>query len=139
MVLTEWHRARGGVDLPVARKSAAALTNPDDREASLRGCLLARAISEPDATLREAASREDFPQIAETAFRHWLTRDPGAAWNFTATFKEDPVLPVIVTALLKAEIDHRRVSESLPEVTTLLSRLSSGAGFRAGGKRTKVS
>lgn len=123
LFVRDWHRGRGAGDLPAAQKSAAALSDPDDRAAAMLGCLLARAATEPEAVLREAAGREDFPQIAETAFRRWLARDSGAAWNFAASLKDDLRVTHIAEAVVKAEMERRSLSETMPELTTLLGRL----------------
>ncbi len=123
LFLQEWHRGRASADAAAASKSASTQKDPDDREAALRGCLLARGVSEPEATLREAARREDFLEIAGETLRVWLPRDPSAAWNFANGFKNDPRLPALAAALLRAEAGRRRLSESLPELTSLLGRL----------------
>ncbi len=123
LFLREWHRARGETDLSAAQASATAQKDPDDREAGLQGCLLARALTEPQAVLQETLSREDIPEITLAAFRSWLSRDPAAAWNFAATCREHPALPGLAVAILKAGVGQRQLSTSLPELTTLLSRL----------------
>lgn len=123
LLITEWHRARGLVDGAAAAKSAAGLTDADDREAATAGTFLARAVTEPEITLRAAASRDDFPSIAETAALHWLPRNPGAAWAFALSMKDSPRLTDLTVALLKAEAARRRLTEAMPEIQSQLARL----------------
>lgn len=123
LILSAWHEARGLTEAAAAEKSAATLTDPDDREAALRGTFLARAATEPGITLRAAVARDDYPLIAAAAFRHWVPRNPGAAWAFPATMKESHRLTDIVAALLKTEMTRRRLTEALPEIQSLLERV----------------
>lgn len=123
LVITEWHHARGLKDAAAAEQSAAGLTDADDREAAAAGTFLARAVLEPEITLRAAASRDDFPRIAGTACMHWLPRNPGAAWAFAVSMKNSARLTDLVVALLKAEAARRRLTEAMPEIQSQLARL----------------
>ena len=120
--LRAWHRARALSDFAAAEKSAAALTDADDRESALAGCQLGRAAADPAAVLRDAVTREDFPLIAAAAFRHWLPRDSTAAWSFVSGRKDDPRIATLCAALIQAELERRRASDALPEIQTLLAR-----------------
>ena len=122
LFLREWHRGRAQSDAASANASAAAMQDGDDREAARAGCLLALAAADPETALSEAAMRADFPLIAAAAFRSWLPRDPNGAWKYVMSRTGDPRIAELCTALLQAEIPRRRLSESLPEIKSLLTR-----------------
>jgi hypothetical protein len=119
----EWHRARAAAKPGNAESSAAALADPDDKAAAQAGALFARAAAEPELTLRASLTRYDFTSLAEAAFNTWIHRDAASAWNFAASLKDDPRLPVIAAHMLRVESKRRRFSDHLQEMTSLLSRL----------------
>ena len=128
LFLREWHRGRAQSDVAAADQSTASLTDAGDRESARTGCLLARAAADPEAALREAATRDDYPDIADAAFRAWLPRDATEAWKYVASRKGDLRLPELCAALFKAELPRRRLSEALPEIQSLLTlQFPSGA------------
>ncbi len=122
LFLREWHRGRATNGAGAAERSSAALTDPDDRAAARSGCLLARAAADPEAALGEAATRDDYPEIAVAAFRAWLAREPTGPWRYAAARRGDARLPELCAALLKAELPRRRFSEAVPEVQALMAR-----------------
>lgn len=120
--LREWHRARAVNDYAAASSAAAALTDADDRESAVAGVLAARAGADPALTLSSSTVRPDFAKLASEALAEWSARDSAAAWEFAASLQNDPRLPTIAAAMVRAEAGRRRLSESVSDMTALLDR-----------------
>lgn len=121
--LREWHRSRAAADYPAASSSANALSDADDRESAIAGTLVARAGTDPALTLGSSGTRADFAALASQALTDWIARDSSAAWQFAVTLQNDPRLPAITAAMIRAEAGRRRLSDAIPDMTALLDSL----------------
>lgn len=112
----EWHRGAPETSSPV-------LVDVDDRAAASLGRLLALASKDPASALRSGRAHDEFAEIAAAAFTAWVPRDSPAAWKAAEAFTSHARLASMTAALVRAESRRRALSDVLPEVQTLISRL----------------
>ena len=128
--IKSWFHARAMKDYRAAVSLAESLykdaASQDSRALAVTGSQLGYAAAEPLKALTELAASPAYEEVANTALRSWIHTAPDAAWAWLAEHRNQPRIPLLLLAAVRAELALGVTSSRIKELTTLTGRIVPG-------------